>query len=313
MAVADLLDARLVLVTGKGGTGKTTFATALALLSATRGQRTLLVEVDNQRPSTTALLGVVPGHEPVEARPNLWTTNARFSASLSHFVEQMVPVRRVVRLVLENRIVGRFLDFTPGSRELVVLARIAGLAKRFDRVIVDMPASGHAFSLLDIVRSARGLFRTGPVRKLAEELGRLLADPSTRLAFVALPEEMVVTETTETIARMRAASLVGGEPVVFLNRATLPSLVDAERALIAQISSADLPPRLAEFALAGRWEDELEQATARARDRLAASFPSPPVLVPPAAARVPPARVVEAVAVTLGRLVVVTRRDLQWT
>lgn len=313
MSVADLLDARLVLVTGKGGTGKTTFATALAMLSATRGQRTLLVEVDNQRPSTTAVLGVVPGHEPIEARPNLWTTNARFSASLAHFVEQMVPVRRVVRLVLENRIVGRFLDFTPGSRELVVLARIAGLAKRFDRVVVDMPASGHAFSLLDIVRSARGLFRTGPVRKLAEELTRLLLEPSTRLAFVALPEEMVVTETTETIARMRAASLVGGEPIVFLNRATLPSLTEAERALIARISAADLPERLAEFALAGRWEDELEQATARARDRLAETFAGPPILVPPAAARMVPAAVVEAVAVTLGRGVGVTRRDLQWT
>jgi arsenite-transporting ATPase len=307
---APLWAAKLLLVTGKGGTGKTTFAAALAAIHASRGDRTLLLEIDNQRPSTTAIFGRAPEDAPVEIRPGLYSSNVCFGPSLARFIEQMVPAPRVVRLVLDNRIVGRFIDFTPGSREMVVLARIAALARDYDRVIVDMPASGHAFSLIDIVRSARGLFRSGPVRALAESLHAWLADPSTRIAYVALPEDMVVTETIETHARLRGR--VGGPPIVFLNRATLPSLTDPERALINRIAASPLSEDLREFARAGRWEDTLEQGTAQARDQLAAAIGAPPLLVPPAVGHPGPAGVAAAVAVHLGRSVGVTKRDLAW-
>jgi anion-transporting ArsA/GET3 family ATPase len=234
------------------------------------------------------------------------------SVSRGAFIQKMVPVRRVVKLVLDNKIVNRFLDFTPGSRELVTLSRLGTLVGDYDLIVVDMPASGHAFSLLDVLRSAIGLFRSGPVRKLAHDLRALLHDPGTRVVFVALPEEMVVNETLETLDRMKRAEVLGGPPAVFLNRATLPSMTDAERVVIQRLSEAPLDPMAYEFVRAGRWEDQLEQATADSRDRLAQVFPSSPILVPPAGAGGVPRHVVASVAVHLGRQVGVTRRDLPW-
>lgn len=313
MSVRSLLDSRLLMVTGKGGTGKTTYAAALAVLGARLGKRTLLVEIDNQRPSTSAVFGVEPPFEPVTVQPGLSLCNIDFSGALQAFVHKMVPVRRVVRLVLENRMVGRFLDFTPGSRELVIMSRLGTLVEANDLVVVDMPASGHAYSLLDILRSARGLFRSGPVRTLAESLTEVIQAPTTRLAFVALPEEMVVNETLETVERMRRGGMIGGPPAVLLNRATLPSLTGPERELIGRLSEASLDPLAKEFVRAGRWEDRLEQATSEAVDRLGNAFEDPPVLIPPSGGGGVPSAIVSAVAVHLGRGVGLTRRDVEWT
>ncbi len=309
----SLLDSRLVMVTGKGGTGKTTFAAAIALVAARRGRRTLLCEVDNQRPSMTPIFGRDPGHAPNEVLPKLDMCNVQWSSSLESFLEQLVPSRRVVKLILGNPIVSRFLDFTPGSREIVVLSGIARHVESYDLVVVDMPASGHAFSLLDITRSALGLFRSGPVRKQADELRGLINRESTRLAFVALPEEMVVNETLETIGKMQHYGLLGGDPVVFLNRATLPTLTDEERGLLADLGEEDLGPLQEEFVQAGRWEDELEQATARSRQRLREGTDSEPVLVGPAPPGGKAAAAVLDVAVALGRSAGLTRRDLVWS
>lgn len=312
-AVASVLRSNLVMVTGKGGTGKTTTATALAVLGARMGRDTVLCEIDNQRPSVDAVFGRELGFEPTEVLPGLQACNIDFPGSLRAFVHRMVPVRRVVRLVLDNRMVSRFLDFTPGSRELVIMSRLGELAEAHDLVVVDMPASGHAFSLLDVLRSARGLFRSGPVRTLAENLTEVVQARDTRLVFVALPEEMVVNETLETLQRMRSGELVGGPPTVILNRATLPSMTEGERELIRRLSTQELDPAAQEFVRAGTWEDRLEQATAASIGRLQEAFSHPPALVPPSGGGGVPREIVQAVAVHLGRMVGLARRDVQWT
>lgn len=311
--VERLLESRLVMVTGKGGTGKTTFAAALAVLAAQKGKRTILCEVDSQRPSLTAVFKVEPRFAPIKVRPNLEFANLVWDASLSAYIETVVPSRRVTQMILSNPIVGKFLDFTPGSREMVILSTIGALAEKYDLVVVDMPASGHAFSLLDITRSAMGLFRSGPVRQRATELKALLEDPGTRMVFVGLPEEMVVNETIETVQRMKVAGLLNSDPIVFLNRATLPSLTDAERDLIGRLWKQGLDPVQHEFVLAGRWEDGLEQATAASQAALIEQLGVAPVLVPPSAPGGVPREIVEAVAVHLGRHVGLTRRELAWT
>jgi anion-transporting ArsA/GET3 family ATPase len=310
-ALAELLDSQLVMVTGKGGTGKTTFAAALALLGAVRGRRTVLCEIDTQRPSMAAVFDITPVFEPTEVRENLHVCNISWDEALQAYLRGMIPMRRVVRMILDNVIVGRFLDFTPGSQELVSLSIVGNLCDEYDLVVVDMPASGHAFSLLDVTRSAMGLFRSGPVRRRAGELVELLHKESSRLVYVALPEEMVVNETIETFQKFEDSKLMGGAPMVFLNRATLPSLTDDERQLLARLSASDLDPLQTEFVKAGRWEDILEQATARSMDRLGEALPIDPVMIPPANGV--PRHVVGGVAVHLGRLVGVTRRELSWT
>jgi anion-transporting ArsA/GET3 family ATPase len=312
--VEHLLDSRLVMVTGKGGTGKTTYAAALAVLGAVRGKRVIVVELDNQRPSLTAVFHKEPRFQPAPVRVNLDLANLAWDGALHAYIESVVPSRRVTNLILNNPVVGRFLDFTPGSREMVILSAVGALVDKYDLVVVDMPASGHAFSLLDITRSAMGLFRSGPVRTRATELKAMISDPRTQVVLVALPEEMVVNETLETIARMRSFQMLHSTPTVFLNRATLPSLTELERDLLARLSgSTGLSPIEREFVVAGSWEDGLEQATAAAERVLTEQLGVPPILVPPSAPGGVPRDTVEAVAVHLGRSVGATRREIAWT
>jgi len=313
LSLQDLLDSRLIMVTGKGGTGKTTYAAALATLAAAKGRRTCLCELDNQRPSMPAIFGVDAGFDPIEVRPNLFTCNIRWSEALRAYLASMIPVRRIVRLILDNQIVGRFVDFTPGSQELVSLSIVGNLVDEYDLVVVDMPASGHAFSLLDVTRSALGLFRSGPVRRRAGELVELIRAETSRMVYVALPEEMVVNETIETYEKMNAYNMIGGKPMIFLNRATLPSMTDDERELIRRLSALDLPGLRGEFVRAGRWEDQLEQATLSSQKRLRESLPGEPILVPPAGAGGVPRLVAESVSVHLGRHVGLSRRSLAST
>jgi len=308
----DLLDSRLVMVTGKGGTGKTSYAAAIAMLAAARGRRTLLAEVDNQRPALTPIFGVEPSFQPEEVRKNLDICNVTWSEALKSFLKRLVPSRRVVSLILDNAMVQRFLDFTPGSQEIVTLSVLGEHASEYDLVVVDMPASGHAFSLLDITRSALGLFRSGPVRQRAQELRQLLSRRTTRMVFVSLPEEMVVNETIETYSKMEDFELVSRPPAVFLNRATLPSLTEDERDLLGRMGRVEgLDALQQEFLQAGRWEDALEQATAHSAERLTEALHHAPILVPPAPPGGIPSKVVESVAAHLGRLVGVSRRDLK--
>ncbi|MBT3217488.1 MAG: hypothetical protein HN348_00210 [Proteobacteria bacterium] len=313
MSVESLLNSRLVMVTGKGGTGKTTFAAALAVLGAVQGRRTCLCEIDNQRPSMAAIFDVEPVFEPKEVRPNLDICNIRWDEALQAYLHNLIRMRRVVKLILTNKIVGRFLDFLPGSQELVALSIVGKLCSEYELVIVDMPASGHAFSLLDVTRTTLGMFESGPVRKSAGDLVELLHEESSRIVYVALPEEMVVNETIETFEKFKQYELLGGEPVVFLNRATLPTLTDDERTLLARLSHLELEPLQREFVRAGRWEDTLEQATAISQERLKEAMPIDPILIPPAGAGGEPRRLVGSVAVHLGRQVGITRRDLAWT
>lgn len=312
-----LLASRLVLVTGKGGTGKTTFSAALAMLGAAKGKRTLLVEIDSQRSAfrpifdSTVRGGVEIGHAPTKVRKNLDVSNLSWQEALTTFVTALVPSRRVVSMVLQNKIVGRFIDFTPGSQEIVVLSSLVDQLQKYDLVVADLPATGHAFSLLDVTRSALGLFRSGPVRARATELRAVLQAPTTRVVLVSLPEEMVVNETIETCERLARYELLSQPPLVFLNRATMPSLTDDERELVRRLSAEPLDPIQAEFVRAGRWEDELEQGTAASSERLGEGLHHAPILVPPAPASGAPATAVEAVAAHLGRMVGLTRRDLQ--
>ena len=134
-----------------------------------------------------------------------------------------------------------------------------------------LQSSGHAFSLLDITRSAMGLFRSGPVRRRASELRELLTAETTRVAFVALPEEMVVNETVELWERLQKEVPTLRRPLVVLNRAALPSLSKDERTLLERLEAqpADtLSPAQQELVRAGRWEATLERATAESLTRL---------------------------------------------
>ncbi len=278
-----LFRSRVLFLTGKGGTGKTTLACAIAKLAAAQGRRTLLCELDSQRPSFTAIFGCVPTYQPTVVAPNLSICNVEWMPALDDWLADLVGAGRIVRMIMKNRMISIFLEATPGARDLMLLHRVAKLATQYDLVLVDMPASGNAAGMLSVVSTSRRLFDAGPIRRCAEEIDALLARADTSLVLVALPEEMVVNETKETRERIRMEVPALSQPLILLNRATPATLSPAERELLERLAKApDVGVDGRELIEAGRLEERLETATAEALERLQALAP---VVVLPVLAR----------------------------
>ncbi len=269
MKLQDFTERRLLMLTGKGGTGKTRVAAAMGLASGEQGRRVLVVEVDAQRSALAEAYGVDLEYAPKPVAPNVWAANITFQPALKDWLDRTVRASRIVGLILNNPMVQVFLDVTPGAREIVVLSRVVAYLEEFDQVIVDLPASGHAVGLLKISDTAHRLMRTGPIHNRAGEILEVLRGPETALGIVALPEEMVVNETVELYGRLEEILPDLDVPVVFLNRCAAPTMTDDEHKLLARLSNHEsLGEEAAELLLAGRWDAELERATADSLGRL---------------------------------------------
>jgi anion-transporting ArsA/GET3 family ATPase len=206
--MASLLDRRLLVLTGKGGVGKTTVSAALGVLAADRGLRTIVVEMGEQH-RLGELFGVLPeqaGAE-TELRENLWSISIDPDRALLQWLQSLGG--RVSGRVLASS--GTFQYFTaaaPGAKELISMVSIwkltegrRGDRKRpggYDLVILDAPATGHALGMLHSPQTFGAIARVGPIASQTKKVTELLSDPA-RSAYlaVALPTEMAVTETLE--------------------------------------------------------------------------------------------------------------------
>ena len=273
LTVKSLLQSKVVFVTGKGGTGKTTFASALASQAARAGRKVCLLEIDSQRPALDDLFDVATPYEPLEVSKGLFVSNATWMSALVDWLRDVVPVDRLVRVILDNPMVRPFLEATPGAREVVILTRLVQLTKDFDMVVVDLPASGHARAVLRIPLVALDVFRSGPVFDRCKAIQALYDDAETHLVLVSLPEEMVVTETLETLEALRVEVPSLTPEMVVLNKAMSPVLNADERTLLRRLvewseNQPDLSAEAANLVKAGRWEARCEVGTAEALKRL---------------------------------------------
>jgi hypothetical protein len=206
--MASLLDRKLLVLTGKGGVGKTTVSAALGLLSADRGLRTIVVEMGEQR-RLPELFGVVPeeaGAE-TELRQNLWSVSLDPDRALLEWL-QSLGGRVSGRVLASSGTFQYFAAAAPGAKELISMVTIWKLTKGeragrksregFDLVILDAPATGHALGMLHSPQTFGAIARVGPIASQTQKVGELLADPA-RSAYlaIALPTEMAVTETIE--------------------------------------------------------------------------------------------------------------------
>lgn len=286
MAPPTLLDRRLVIVTGKGGVGKTSVCAALALLAARAGKRVLVCEVNAQE-RVAPLLGAPPaGPEIREARPGLFTLNVVPHAAMREYGLMVLKFRTIYEAVFENRLVRYFLRAIPSLAELVMLGKILnevraeeGGAPRWDLVLVDAPATGHAVQLL---RVPSALLDTvpggGPLRSDAQWMDRLLVDPATTtLAIVTLPEEMPVNEAIELDAQVR--SVLGIDRAALFVNAMPPARFTAEEAeALAGLEPA--PPPLGPAARAGRLQAIRAEQAGRYLARARAALDLPTVVLP---------------------------------
>jgi len=202
-----IFDRRLLLVTGKGGVGKTTIALALAVAGRDRGLKVLLVQlgkVDHVGP----LFGAhIPLYKDLQLEPNLHTLTIEPYLALHEYLVGQIKLQFVADWFLENRVIQYLTQAAPGWRELITIGKIwqvseltVGYNKRrkYDLIVVDAPATGHGISFLRVPSIILNTLKFGPVRQHTLAVQKLLLDPDrTLLIGVTLPEEMAVNEVIE--------------------------------------------------------------------------------------------------------------------
>jgi len=248
-----------VIVTGKGGTGKTTVVAALALAAARAGRRVLVIETGLEEAVPRLLQ---PGAAPVgyagrELRPGITALRIEPYEALAEYVGLQFGVRAVADLVFRNKAFHQLMDASPGWRELITLGKIWHLQQqtdpagrpRFDLLVVDAPATGHGITFLDVPRVVVSAVRAGPLRRHAgwvEEMVR--SSEATLLLPVALAEELPARETAELVARLREQVGVTVDRVVVNAVAAtpvpegMPDLAERLERLPADADLAGLPP-----------------------------------------------------------------------
>lgn len=248
--MTDLLDRRLLFVTGKGGVGKSTVAAAMALLSATRGRRTLACEVDAKGDLADFYETSRPGFEPQKVASNLWHMTMDTEASLREYLHLQLHLPTVSRLGPLAKVFDFVSTAAPGVREILTVGKIGWEVRErhYDLVVVDAPATGHIVGQLTAPQAINDLVRVGQVREQTGWLADLLADPATTgLVIVTTPEEMPVNETIELVGKVRSATDIDVAAIV-VNR-VLPELFSgADEEIFERLSEPALSDRLADAA-----------------------------------------------------------------
>lgn len=264
--MSGLLDRRLLLVTGKGGVGKSTVAASLALRLASAGLRTLLCEVNAGGRLGRMLEHPGVGPEVAAVEPNLSMVDLEPDAAMREYVLSKIRLERVYRAVFENRMVRYFLRFIPALAETVMLGKVLWHVRQwpdapggFDRIVLDLPATGHALTLLGVPQSLVTALPSGPMSSEADWMLELLTDPAiTSAVLVSLPEELPVNETLELAQELRTRLRVRVGAVV-LNQSV--------KSRFGQADLSALSGRPGLTSLVQTWEEDARR-TEEAVDRL---------------------------------------------
>jgi len=216
---------RLHVVTGKGGTGKTTVAGALALALASGGKRVLLMEVEGRQgiaqlfdsaplPYAERKIAVAPA---AAARPggDVYALNADPESALIEYLEMFYNLRHAGAVLTKLGVIDFATTIAPGLRDVLLTGKAAEAVRRksggapvYDAVVMDAPPTGRIGRFLNVTTEISGLAKVGPVRGHADSVLRVIHSPQTAVHFVTLLEEMPVQETLDGIAEL--SGLDGG-------------------------------------------------------------------------------------------------------
>ena len=275
MSAPNLYDRRLVFFTGKGGVGKTTVSSAFAYSCAQQGERTLLIEINTKDKVSLMFGSEEVGTEITEVEENLFAVNCTPASAMEEYALMMLRVRIVYKAVFENRIIQSFLAAIPGLNELVMLGKAYFHATEkegdryvWDKVVVDMPATGHGLFFLQIPQVITSILGSGHMHDEAVSIQRVLSDEAfTVLNVVTLPEEMPVNETKMLVEAAQAKLRI---PLGFVvaNGIYPPMFEDDELELLGEPTDAHERAvlaaaqfRVARSKLQRRYLDELYGAT----------------------------------------------------
>ena len=250
---------RLHIVTGKGGTGKTTVAAALALALADAGRRVLLVEVE-ERQGISQTFDVAPLAS-TEARiahaargGEVFGLSVDAKTALLEYLHIFYKLGRAGGLLEKFGAIDFATTIAPGVRDVLLIGKVYEAVRRrkdhkakgpgatpaYDAVVLDAPPTGRVVRFLNVNHEVADLARVGPIRSQADSITAMLKSPQTAVHLVTLLEEMPVQETVDTIAELRAIGMPIGGVVVNQVREEILTLDVLEAATRAAISRADV-------------------------------------------------------------------------
>ncbi|MGH2758425.1 MAG: ArsA family ATPase [Actinomycetota bacterium] len=249
---------RVLWVTGKGGTGKSTIAAALGLLAAESGLRTLLIDVEARGDVARFLDAGPPRYDAREALPNLYHLAIHPEEVLDEYLRVAMRMPRVRRIGPVRRVFDFVATAAPGIKEVLIAGKIGFEERarnggpRWDLIVVDAAAAGQVLSHLRGPRTIQEIVQVGMIRNQTAWVRDIIEDPErTGLIVVSLAEEMPVTETEELIAHLPEA--VGTPALGIIANRVIRSTQD-DSSLAALDGSADLVGPLAVDA-AHLWHD----------------------------------------------------------
>jgi len=234
-AAPPLLAARLHIVTGKGGTGKTTIAAALALALAGKGRRVLLCEIEG-RQGIASMFDVAPLPY-VERRiaigndgGEIWALAIDAEAALLEYLDMFYHLGRAGKALDKFGVTDFATTIAPGLRDVLLIGKVYEAARRsaggrsasgrspYDAVVLDAPPTGRIGRFLNVNTEVAGIARVGPVRNQATSIMRLLKSDQCRVHFVTTLEEMPVQEALDGIAEISRLGLPVGTVIVNMHR-----------------------------------------------------------------------------------------------
>jgi anion-transporting ArsA/GET3 family ATPase len=246
----SIWDRRLILVTGKGGVGKSIVTAALARAAHAAGRRVLVAEVTPDVSTYSRLLAhfghaTDKGEEPFQIEPRLF--GARITPSTGHrlFLRAALRVRLVVDTAMRSAALTRFLMAAPTFPEIGALYQLVSLLRmpEYDHVIVDLPATGHALALASLPKTVLRIVPSGLIGNAIREGLETMTDPARGGAVVVtLPESMPITESIELTAALKKLSI----PVraIVLNKMPRDAFTPEEKAALETLLESGGDPLL---------------------------------------------------------------------
>lgn len=222
-----LLSHKLIMVSGKGGTGKTLVAASLAKLAAEQGKRVLLAESCDSTQLSPLVGQNLGSHQQTQISSHLFAINLNSRECFREYVEDHLGLKQLYRRVFNHRIMKSFVEAIPGLNEIMILGKICNSLRpgsdghSFDMVILDAPASGHFYGLVSTPDAIVSSGLTGPLMNEINKIRQYLANPELCTSLlVAIPEALVINETLEFLEKLQQSKFisVGG---VLLNRSYL--------------------------------------------------------------------------------------------
>lgn len=255
-------NATLHVVTGKGGTGKTTIAAALAIALAKNGHRTILMEVEGRQgiaqlfdtpplPYEERKIAVAPGGGEV------WALAVDTEDALLDYLEMFYKLRRAGSALSKMGAVDFATTIAPGLRDVLLTGKACEVVKRkekkldnaYDYVILDAPPTGRITRFLNVNGEVSGLAKVGPIKSHADSVMSVIASEQSAIHLVTLLEEMPVQETLDGVAELEASGLPVG--AIFVNMTRPPQLDASQRvmAIAGQLPRSEIEREISQSGL----------------------------------------------------------------